>query len=278
MLTVMKKMNLVFSATSGRLGASPTSFLTSNLRKNKLSMVLSGEQIIQSRSLQLTSKNTNRRNGNGNDNGENHKNNQLHFSKRRKPTLEVARAMPLSCQEMDNASLITLAALKNHSARTEVLKRHIMVTDEVNYEEACRTFAKVAHYNRKGMLMHTVPYKIGIVAALGGAFASVPLCFHYDTVSYFNESYVTADVPDAKDLETFLEVGSWAWNWMEPVLGQISFFLLCLQYSRSQLKNLGIKPYTHMIKDMRANQLAQEFPRYDAKILKDYSKTDNFYS
>jgi hypothetical protein len=25
-----------------------------------------------------------------------------------------------------------------------------------------------------------------------------------------------SDVPEAKDLETALEVGSWAWNWMEP--------------------------------------------------------------
>ena len=28
--------------------------------------------------------------------------------------------------------------------------------------------------------------------------------------------YVTTDVPDDKDLETALEVGSWTWNWMEP--------------------------------------------------------------
>ena len=32
-----------------------------------------------------------------------------------------------------------------------------------------------------------------------------------------------------------LEVGSWSWNWMEPPLGQLSFFLLCLQYSRAQV-------------------------------------------
>ena len=28
-------------------------------------------------------------------------------------------------------------------------------------------------------------------------------------------------MPDAKDLETPLEVGSFAWNWMEPPLGQV---------------------------------------------------------
>ncbi len=37
----------------------------------------------------------------------------------------------------------------------------------------------------------------------------------------FNEAFVTTDVPEAKDLETPLEVGGWAWNWMEPPLGML---------------------------------------------------------
>ena len=64
--------------------------------------------------------------------------------------------------------------------------------------------------------------------------------------------YVTADFPEPKDLETWLEVGSWSWNWMEPPLGQASFFLLCLQYSRDQMKNIGMKPYTEWLKERRA--------------------------
>ena len=65
------------------------------------------------------------------------------------------------------------------------------------------------------------------------------------------------DVPDAKDLETPLEVGSWAWNWMEPPLGQISFFLLCMQYARSQMENLGVAPYTANYKSRRAASLCK---------------------
>jgi hypothetical protein len=42
------------------------------------------------------------------------------------PTMEMAKSMPLSCQEMDNTSLLTLAALKVKDARSEVLRRHIM--------------------------------------------------------------------------------------------------------------------------------------------------------
>ena len=56
-----------------------------------------------------------------------------------------------------------------------------------------------------------------------------PLRAHPDTCLWFNEGFVTTEVAEAKDLETWLEVGSWSWTWMEPPLGQISFFLLCLQ-------------------------------------------------
>ena len=42
------------------------------------------------------------------------------------PTLDIARAMPLSCRQMDNASLMCLAAMDNLEARAEVVRRHIM--------------------------------------------------------------------------------------------------------------------------------------------------------
>lgn len=64
--------------------------------------------------------------------------------------------------------------------------------------------------------MLTLPYKIGILSAVLAGVVSLPMCFELNTVMYFNEHFVTADIPEAKDLETPLEVGSWAWNWMEP--------------------------------------------------------------
>ena len=50
------------------------------------------------------------------------------------------------------------------------------------------------------------------------------------SVFWFNDVMVTTDIPPPEDLETVLETGSWAWNWMEPPLGQLSFFLLCVQF------------------------------------------------
>lgn len=82
------------------------------------------------------------------------------------------------------------------------------------------------------MSVERLPYLFAIVTATTAGFASFPLCFHEKSVTLFNEYFVTADIPPPEDRETWLEIGSWAWNWMEPPLGQISFFLLCLSFAR----------------------------------------------
>lgn len=101
------------------------------------------------------------------------------------------------------------------------------------------------------------------------------MIFDINTVMWFNELYVTSDVPEAKDLETPLEVGSWAWNWMEPPLGQISFFLLCMQFARSQLENLGAKPYTAWFLSRRASRINSSYPQYNSKIVESWSTGDS---
>ena len=82
------------------------------------------------------------------------------------------------------------------------------------------------------MVYETIPHTLGITFAVSAGLASFPLCFHEPTVSWFNKLFVTAEVPPPEDLETMFQIGSWSWNWMEPPLGQISFFLLCLQFAR----------------------------------------------
>lgn len=166
----------------------------------------------------------------------------------RKPSLDIADAMPLSTQELDNSSLMMLAGTGDHQARREVLKRHIMTKDRVSYDQAEATYQEIDKKNREFMFALSLPYQLGIGVALVGAFASFPLVFDLGTAEWFNANYVTTEVPEQHDLETVLEVGSWTWNWMEPILGQVSFFLLCLQYSRSQIQNLGVKPYTAIVK------------------------------
>jgi hypothetical protein len=126
----------------------------------------------------------------------------------------------------------TVAAMESHSARIEVLKRHIMSIDNVNYEEASKTFKLIAAKNREGMWLDALPYTVGVGLASSAAFISIPMVFDLNLALWFNEGFVTTDVPEPRDLETHLEVGSWTWNWMEPPLGTFSFSLLCLQFSR----------------------------------------------
>ena len=139
--------------------------------------------------------------------------------------------MPLTYQEMDNSVLVTLAAMDNHEATIEMLIRHIMSTDRVNYDSAYQTFIAIRDENNANVVARTLPHNFGITLALSAGLLSIPLCFHLPTVSWFNANFVTADIPEPKDLETWLEVGSWSWNWMEPPLGQLSFLILCLQYT-----------------------------------------------
>merc|ERR1712038_359518 len=190
------------------------------------------------------------------------------------PSLDVAKGLKTSFKEMDNNSLTILAHIESAAssgAREEVLKRHIMSVDKVNYETACDTFDKIKEKNMEYASFLAFPYKLGIFGGLTAGFASFPLCFDLKTAEWFNEHFVTTDVPEVKDLETILEVGSWTWNWMEPPLGQVSFFLLCLQFSRAQIQNLGLKPYTERIKALRAKRLCEAFTTYDEDILTSYS-------
>jgi hypothetical protein len=63
-------------------------------------------------------------------------------------------------------------------------------------------------------------------------------------------------------------------NWMEPPLGQASFFLLCMQYARAQMQNLGIKPYTEYFRHRRAARLITKFPQYNRYVLQSFSEGD----
>ena len=108
-----------------------------------------------------------------------------------------------------------------------------MSVDEIEYEEASSKFEEIAQANRAAISKLAVyPYFIGIGVGMVAAFGSLPMVFDLNTAVWFNEGYVTTDVPEPRDLETMLEVGSWTWNWMEPPLGALSFSLLCLQYAR----------------------------------------------
>lgn len=148
------------------------------------------------------------------------------------PTPTMVATMPTDYREMDNTALTTLGAMANHAALEEMLKRHIMKTDQVTYEEAADIFLTIEQKNHQSEQAMAIPFQLGIVACFGAFAVAVPMVFHLPTVEYFNEHFVTAEHPPTKELETALEVGAWSWNWMEPVMGTSTFLLLSLQYMR----------------------------------------------
>lgn len=191
----------------------------------------------------------------------------------RYPTLEDAVAQPRHICEFSNEAIAILAMQDDHDAACERLRREIMVVDGISWQEADEKLVDIDKVNDQYNWIGTMPYKIGIGVAIVSGFGAIPMVFELNTALWFNELFVTTDVPEAKDLETVWEVGSWTWNWMEPALGTASFTLLTLQFSRAQMLNLGLKPYTSWLVSKRADRLAARFPQYDKDIVRKFSKT-----
>ena|ERR1740117_1077269 len=119
-------------------------------------------------------------------------------------------------------------------------------------------------------------YKFMALGSIAIGLASFPLCFELNTVFWFNDVMVTTEIPPPEDLETILETGAWAWNWMEPPLGQLSFFLLTVQFTREQLDKLDQPTYHERMLESRSEELAAKYNRFHPSIVKAFSKSEPF--
>jgi hypothetical protein len=194
-----------------------------------------------------------------------------------KPTLDYAKGMPQSFSVMRHEQIIQLCVEGSYEARREALIRNVMTIDLVEYDVAAAKVDEIRKENRSYMRVEYFPYQAGIGVALGSGVISFPLIFHEKTAKWFNKEFVTTDVPEVQDLETFFEVGSWTWGWMEPAIGQASFVLLVLQFARSQAVKLGIKPYGHAMLSMRSIRLKRKYPQYNAMFLSWFAEGEAMY-
>ena len=169
-----------------------------------------------------------------------------------------------------NELLMDCADRGDSGSIRELLTRHIMKIDSVEWEEANATVDKIEIDSNAGLLKHKMPYFFGIAFGFVSAWGSIPMVFDLDTCLWFNEVYVTTEVPPDEDLETWLEVGAWSWNWMEPWTGTISFQLLALQFMRMQMLNVGFRPYTGWVISARQRRLANLYPQYAGHQLEQY--------
>jgi len=200
-----------------------------------------------------------------------------HFRDLRTPTLEACHAAPQSIQEVSDEILMLLAEQHDHGACEERLRRNVMAVDRIDYDRAEETMESIKTECFKRMTLSTLPYKVGVAGGAVSAVACVPLVFHKQTALWFNDAFVTTDVPPPEDMQTFYEVGSWTWGWMEPPLGTLSFVILALQLVRAQMENMDLKLYTDWVKQRRSNRLQAAFPRYNPDFVCDYARTASMH-
>jgi len=191
------------------------------------------------------------------------------------PSLKVARDMGKSYSEIDNEPLVIIAEMGNEMARVEVLRRHVMAVDGIDYYKAGKRVDEIVAKNREGLSFYRIPYWLGIFTAGSTGFFVFPMVFHLGTAKWFNKYYVTMEIPPPSDLDTALEIGCWTWNWMEPLMGTLTYTLVCFQLIRQQMIHLGIKPFTNYLIQMRTKKLCQAFPQYDESMLHSYVESQN---
>mmetsp|Transcript_13138 Transcript_13138/g.29176 ORF Transcript_13138/g.29176 Transcript_13138/m.29176 type:complete len:246 (-) Transcript_13138:189-926(-) len=201
---------------------------------------------------------------------------EVHRGEIRKPSVEEAKAMPRYFCEMSNHQLLILAADGTEGAVRERMVRDVMATDEIDWDEASLVVDGMAEFNKSGDLLMRLPYQVGIFTAVSTGIGSIPMVFNLELASWFNNRYVTAEIPQPEDVNTWLEVGGWTWNWMEPVLGTASFTLLAFQFSRALLVHCRIKPYNDWILSMRANRLEKKYDHYTGMLVRQFSKAQPF--
>lgn len=64
---------------------------------------------------------------------------------------------------------------ENFEATHELLIRHVMDVDDIEYDEASKKCRQIEATAREGMFITTIPYKIGIFAALTTGFGAIPM-------------------------------------------------------------------------------------------------------
>ena len=116
----------------------------------------------------------------------------------RYPTLEECRSQPTAYHEMSNDVLMMLAASGDHAARTERLIREVIAVDSCSWRDASTRVEQLAADVLGAQVAHRASRRLDMLAvplSLCAGFASIPLVFSLDVALWFNDLFVTADIP-----------------------------------------------------------------------------------
>ena len=179
--------------------------------------------------------------------------------------------------EFSNETLAVMATLGVHGASKERMLREIMRVDGCSYVEAYAVLAKMNLHLEGGTSLHKLPYQAIIAGAWALGVVLIPLgVFQKDLAIWFAVEHVGVELPPMSEIDTVWKVGTWTWQWMEPIIGTWSFVLLALQLIRANGLMIDAKPFNERILTARADDLFKQFPDYEREIVRDYSKSDPF--
>lgn len=192
-----------------------------------------------------------------------------------RPSVQTAMLQPTHVSEMGHSTLAHLALQGNHFAHRERLIREVMSVDNISWDEAHQIIEEMDKYKERYYWFVTMPFRVGIVAATFLSIASCLLVFHPPTAHWYGVNIAGEELPDDKkhvDDMTINQVGSWTWNWMEPMIGTASFVLLCAQFMRGQFLKLQMKTFLEMMESRKATALARKFHQYDKSMVRTWAK------
>lgn len=181
--------------------------------------------------------------------------------------------MPVYMWQMSVPTLHILAGSGDREACKELLVREVMRVDDLDWDEASHRVEEIEDSGSAVRQLFSLPYKFGIILAIGLGLGCILLVFEYNTVLAFNEYYVTRPVPDQKDLASVLEVGAFSFEWVGPAITLGSFILIGLQLARGQMMNMGYAPFSGFVRSLRARRMSSKFPQYNHDVLKRFSKS-----
>lgn len=119
---------------------------------------------------------------------------------------QKSKLIPCLFRELDNTSLSTLGSMENHIALKEMLKRDVMATDHVSYEQACDTFLRIEAKNHQYERAMALPFQVGIVMWFTAGLVSIPWSFIFRPSSILMNTLLQRNIRSQK---------SWRrpWKW-----------------------------------------------------------------
>lgn len=183
---------------------------------------------------------------------------------------EMIKDKVVHMSELAGERVFMLAHGGDVNAKREILRREIMCVDKIPYTATTEVLLEINSKTESALAVQKPATQFLIYFAQFSGWAAIPMVFSLTLVKAFNEKFVTMDLPEPSDLDTILETGSWAWNWMEPPLGTISFTLLCLQWAAEQRKILGLKSVGDYRCESTGSNVCAAYPKYNASVLRSY--------